>query len=48
MALAIATKMESEEGAHQLTALIERQDADGLRAFISAAAEARRNKVKVK
>jgi prephenate dehydrogenase len=32
----------------QLTALIERQDADGLRAFISAAAEARRNKVKVK
>ncbi|MCW1970794.1 MAG: prephenate dehydrogenase [Anaerolineae bacterium] len=32
----------------QLTALIERQDADGLRAFISAAADARRNKVKVK
>jgi prephenate dehydrogenase len=32
----------------QLTALIERQDSDGLRAFITAAAEARRTKVKVK
>lgn len=32
----------------QLTALIERQDGEGLRAFLNAAADARRNKVKVK